>query len=126
MGKDVTPLADDLRLVLARVAEQIGQAVYPQGLPQGTTFSDLESLAGLIGDEIGRSMIEAQTRAQADAFVRDPAPAVCPTCGRAARSGPDEHRILITTQGVVDWEEPVVHCSSCRRDFFPSGPSFGA
>jgi hypothetical protein len=126
MGKDVPSVPDNLRLILSQVAEQIGREVYPNGLPRGTRFSELETLSGWIGDELGRAIIEAQARAQADDFSQDSAPAICPTCGQTARAGPTEHRDLITTQGAVAWDEPVAHCSSCRRAFFPSVPRLGA
>lgn len=126
MGKDVPSIPDNLRPILSQVAEQIGREVYPNGLPRGTRFSELETLSSLIGDELGRSIIESQTRAQADDLSQDSTPAVCPTCRQTARAGPTEHRDLTTTQGTVAWDEPAAYCSSCRRAFFPSVPRLGA
>lgn len=126
MGKDVVSIPDNLKPILSRFAQQIGREVYPDGLPQGTKFSQLEAFAGLIGDEIGRSIIESEARAQADILSGDPSGPVCPTCGQTARAGPTEHRNLTATQGTVAWEEPASHCSQCRRAFFPSVPSLGA
>jgi hypothetical protein len=126
MGKDVPSIPDNLRPILSQVAEQIGREIYPNGLPRGTRFSDLETLSGWIGDELGRSIIESQARAQADDLAGDSTPVVCPTCGQTARAGPTEHRDLTTTQGTVAWDEPAAYCPSCRRSFFPSVPSLGA
>jgi hypothetical protein len=126
MGKDVPSIPDNLRLILSHVAEQIGREVYPNGLPRGTRFSELETLSGLIGDELGRSIVESQTRAQADELSQDSTPVVCSTCGQTARAGPNEHRDLTTTQGTVAWDEPTAYCPSCRRSFFPSVSSLGA
>jgi hypothetical protein len=125
MGKDVPSIPDKLRPILSQFADQIGREVYPNGLPRGTRFSALEALSGLIGDELGRSIVESQTRAQADALSQDSTPVVC-SCGQTARAGPNEHRDLITTQGTVAWDEPAAYCPSCRRAFFPSVPSLGA
>lgn len=125
MGKDAASIPDDLRPLLSQFAEQIGRKVYPDGLPRGTKFSELETFAGLVGDEIGRSLIESQARAQAEGLSQDSAPPVCPTCGQTARAGPHEHRDLTTTQGPVAWDEPTSHCSACRRSFFPSVPGLG-
>jgi hypothetical protein len=126
MGKDVLSIPDQIRPILSQCADQIGREVYPHGLPPGTKFSELEILSGLIGDELGRSIIESQARAQADELSRDSAPAACAACGQTARAGPAEHRDLITTQGTVAWDEPAAYCPSCRRSFFPSIPSLGA
>lgn len=126
MGKDDPSIPDNLRPILSQFAEQIGRELYPNGLPRGTKFSKLETLSGLIGDELGRSIIQSQARAQADGLSRDSEPAICPTCGQTARAAPREHRDLTTTQGTVAWDEPAAHCSSCRRAFFPSVPRFGA
>lgn len=126
MGKDVPSIPDKLRPILSQFADQIGREIYPGGLPRGTKFSELETLSGLIGDELGRSIIESQARAQADELSQDLAPAACSTCGQTARAAPAEHRDLITTQGTVAWDEPAAYCPSCRRAFFPSVPSLGA
>jgi hypothetical protein len=126
MGKDVPSIPDNLRPMLSQFADQIGREIYPNGLPRGTKFSQLETLSALIGDELGRSIIESQTRAQADDLSQDSAPAVCSTCGQTARDAPVEHRDLTTTQGTVTWNEPAAYCPSCRRSFFPSVSSLGA
>jgi hypothetical protein len=126
MGKDVASIPDSLRPMLSQFADQIGREIYPHGLPRGTKFSQLETLSALIGDELGRSILESQTRAQADKLSQDSTSAVCPTCDHTARAGPVEHRDLTTTQGTVAWNEPAAYCPSCRRSFFPSISSLGA
>ena len=125
MGKEAASIPDHLRPLLSQFAEQVGRQVFPDGLPRGTKFSELETFAGFVGDEIGRSIIESQARAQADGLSQDSTPPICPTCGQTARAGPTEHRELITTQGKVAWDEPTSHCLTCRRSFFPSVPGIG-
>lgn len=124
MGKDAAALPDQVHPLLARIAGQLSAAIFPEGMPWGTRFDALESLAGALGDEIARQMIQANIRHQANA----PPAAVgaCPTCGHEARSAPDQPRELTTTRGGVAWVEPARHCPHCRRAFFPPEPSAGA
>jgi predicted nucleic acid-binding Zn ribbon protein len=122
MGKDATTVVDTMRIRLGQIARELGREVYPEGLPRDTRFSDLEELAGSLGDEIARQLIETQVRGQAEEW---PETETCPECGGHASRAPDEPRVLTTTCGEVGWKEHVGHCPRCRRAFFPSGPSIG-
>ena len=124
MGKDAVTIPDELRPLLERMASELSEQVFPGGMPWGTKFDYLETLAGALGDEIARQMIEGNVSQQA---TISPEPArVCPSCGRDGRAAPNEPRELSTTQGSVAWVEPGQYCPHCRRAFFPSEPSFGA
>jgi uncharacterized protein with PIN domain len=123
MGKDARSLRAELKSELGRIARQLGRAIYPDGLPQDTKFSELEEVAGVLGDEIARQIIESQVEAQADAFPEKVA--ICPECNQPARAAPDQPRVLATTRGKVQWNEHVANCPRCRRAFFPSEPSVG-
>jgi hypothetical protein len=118
MGKDVRAIPDEVRPLLARIAGQLSEEFFPGGMPWGTQFDHLEALAGALGDEIARQMIQANIRQQVTTLPE--AMGTCPTCGRQGRAAPDEPRELITTRGTVDWVEPTQHCPHCRRAFFPS------
>jgi hypothetical protein len=124
MGKDANALRDQFQTRLAPIARQLGREVYPDGLPPGTKFSELEAIAGALGDEIARQRIEVKVREQADDWPEAQG-GECPVCGGPARQAPDEPRVLTTTRGDVAWKERVSHCPRCRRAFFPSGPSVG-
>ena len=124
MGKDAVTIPDEVRPLLARMASQLSDQIFPGGMPWGTKFEHLETLAGALGDELARQMIEGNTSQQA---TISPEPArVCPSCGRQVRAAPDDPRELSTTQGTVTWVEPGRYCPHCRRTFFPSEPSSGA
>ncbi len=56
MGKDVAAIRDDLKPLLSQIACQLGREVFPDGMPWGTTFSELEQL----GDEIARAMYRGE------------------------------------------------------------------
>jgi hypothetical protein len=107
--------------LLARIASQLSNEVFPEGMPWGTKFDHLETLAGALGDEIARQIIEANICHQATAPPESVE--VCPSCGRQGRAATDEPRELITTRGPVAWVEQGQHCPHCRRAFFPSESS---
>jgi hypothetical protein len=121
MGKDAAAIRAQLRSRLDQIARELGREVYPDGLPRGTTFSELEEIAGALGDEMARLLIEAHVTEQAEHWPEDEL-GECPVCGGPARKAPDEPRELQTTRGSVAWKERVQNCPRCRRAFFPSEP----
>lgn len=124
MGKDAVIVREQLQARLHEMARELGREVYPDGLPRGTKFSELEAIAGALGDEIARRMIEENVQDQADDWPEEIL-GECPHCGGPARKRPDEPRELTTTRGDVTWKERVRNCPRCRRAFFPSEPITG-
>jgi predicted nucleic acid-binding Zn ribbon protein len=124
MGKDAAAIRHQLQSRLGEVARELGREVYPDGLPRGTKFSELEAIAGALGDEIARQLIEANVREQAEDWPQEEL-GECPVCGGPARKAPDQPRVLTTTRGDVAWTQRVGNCPSCRRAFFPSEPGAG-
>jgi uncharacterized protein with PIN domain len=121
MGKDAPSLPAELKSELGRIARQLGREIYPGGLPRDTKFSELECVAGVLGDEIARQIIETQVEEQAGGFEEELGE--CPECHGPARKAPDQPRVLVTTRGEVRWNERVANCPRCRRAFFPSESS---
>jgi hypothetical protein len=74
--------------------------IYPNGLPRGTKFSELEAIAGDLGEEIARQLIETNIRGQPEEWPDDEL-GECPSCGGPARKAPDQPFELITTRGDV-------------------------
>ena len=124
MGKDAATVRDELRVRLGQIARELGREVYPDGLSRDIKFSELETVAGALGDEIARQLIETQVRGQAEDWPEEEL-SKCPECGRPARKAPDQPRVLTTTRGDVGWNQRVANCTRCRRAFFPSEPSAG-
>ncbi len=124
MGKDAAAIREEFHDRLGQVARELAKELYPEGMPRGTKFSELEVIAGALGDEMARRLIEINVQEQADDWPEDQL-GECPTCGGAARKSPDEPRVLTSTRGEVAWKERVRNCSRCRRAFFPSGSSLG-
>jgi hypothetical protein len=124
MGKDAATIRSELRVRLGQIARELGREVYPDGLSRDTRFSELETVAGTLGDEIARQLIETQVRGQAEDWSEEEL-SECPECGGPASKAPDQPRVLTTTQGDVGWDQRVGYCTRCRRAFFPSEPSVG-
>jgi predicted nucleic acid-binding Zn ribbon protein len=119
MGKDAAVIRKEFHARLGRMARELAKDLYPDGLPRGTKFSELEAVAGALGDEMARQLIEINVREQADDWPEDEL-GECPVCGGAARKAPDEPRVLTTTRGDVAWKQRVANCPRCRRAFSPS------
>jgi hypothetical protein len=118
MGRDALSIRAELSPELQQVAGQLGRKVFPEGLPQGTKFSELEAIAAALGDEIARQLIESHVQGQDDDRPEeDPAP--CPECRGPTSEAPDRPRSLMTTRGRVTWTEHPRYCPRCRRAFFP-------
>jgi hypothetical protein len=124
MGKDAASLRNEFRIRLGQFARELGRELYPDGLPRDTKFSELEAVAGTLGDEIARQLIETQVRGQAEDWS-DEQLRQCPECGGPASKAPDQPRVLTTTQGDVAWNQRVGYCTRCRRAFSPSESSVG-
>ena len=124
MGKNAEEIRNEFQTRLEQVARELSRELYPAGLPRGTKFSELEDIAGALGDEVARQLIELNVREQADDWPEQEL-GECPVCGGAARKAPDEPRVLKTTRGSVARKQRVANCPRCRRAFFPSGSSPG-
>ena len=118
-GKDTPAIGAEFRCLTSQIARELPRELHPDGLPRGTKFSELEAVAGTLGDEMARQPIEINVQGRADARP-EPEPGEWPVCGRAARRAPDEPRALATTRGDGAWKRRFGKCPRCRRAFFPS------
>jgi predicted nucleic acid-binding Zn ribbon protein len=124
MGKDAAEIRKEFHSRLGVVARELTRELYPDGLPRGTKFSELEAVAGALGDEMARQLIEINVQEQADGWSEEEL-GECPVCGGAARKAPDQPRVLMTTRGDVAWKQRVGNCPRCRRAFSPSESRLG-
>lgn len=123
--KDIARQTAEFQDQVARYARELSAEMFPEGLPEGMTFTDLERAAVELGNEVSRSVIEARAGARARSDDDRP-PANCPECGGPLQEGPRRQRGLTTTRGGVTWTERTQRCPRCRRAFSPSRPSDGA
>jgi hypothetical protein len=124
MGRDAASIRTELKPDLEQIAQELRRKVFPEGLPRDTKFSELESIAGALGDEMARQLIEMSVQEQAEDWPEEEL-GECPLCGGPARKAPDQPRVLLTTRGDVRWKQRVANCPRCRRAFFPSEPGIG-
>ncbi len=96
------------------------QAFGPEGPALDVDLAAMEDVACAAAQGLTEGTVEHLLEQQAE---RLPAPHPCPGCGRAC---PVQHesRALHLRGATVEHREPVCHCPSCRRDFFP--PAAGA
>jgi hypothetical protein len=105
-------------------AQEAADEVFgPAGMPWGTLFDDLETVAVAGGDLFSQSFM-AQAAAQQAAAVPSERE-VCPHCGEPLSGDDTDPRVLQTTRGDVTWPEPQRTCTACGRSFFPSVSEFG-
>src|SRR3954451_18875946 len=110
MGKDAATVRNELRVRLGQIARELGREVYPDGLSRDTRFSELETVAATLGDEIARQLIETQVREQAEDWSEEPL-GPCPECGGPVSKAPDQPRVLTTTRREVGWDQRVGYCT---------------
>ncbi len=87
MGKDAAEIRMEFHSRLGQMARELTNELYPDGLPRGTKFSDLETVAGALGDEIARQLIEINVQEQADDWPEDEL-GECLICGGGGPQGP--------------------------------------
>ena len=62
MGKDAAEIRTEFHTRLGQIARELAKGLYPDGLPRDTKFSEREAVAGSLGDEMARQLIEINVR----------------------------------------------------------------
>jgi hypothetical protein len=107
--KEIEEVARNWGKLLAREA-------FPDGVDLGVTLADIEDVAARATRALVAGTVEQATQDQATALGDQ---ADCPTCGRSCQLE-RRPRPVTVRGGTASLDEPVGHCSTCRRDFFPS------
>ena len=122
--RDLPPeLLQEIRDLAAGWGKIVARRAFgDQGPGLEVDFDTMEQIAraaaaGLTEGTLGTSL-EQQARALPDDYP-------CPDCGAPClvRRQP---RALVTPGATVAHSEPVCHCPTCRRDFFPPAPPAAA
>lgn len=113
-------LSEEKRRQIEEMAVEWGKMVAREAFPNGpglnVTLADMEEIACLASRRIIQGTLETMTDEQAKEFA-DTAP--CPLCGMDCPLQ-RRPRPVVVRGGNATLDEPVGHCPSCRRDFFPS------
>ena len=89
---------------------------FPGGVGLDVDLWAMEEVAVAASKALVSGAIETMTAAQTEVLESE---ADCPQCGRSCRLD-HRSRPIQVRGGAAELNEPVAHCSTCRRDFFPS------
>jgi hypothetical protein len=94
----------------------LAEQAFPNGVGLEVDLFTMEEIAVTAAKALVGGAVERMTTVQARSL--EPTQP-CPQCGQPR---PLEHRprAVQVRGGTADLDEPVAHCSTCRRDFFPS------
>jgi hypothetical protein len=113
--KEIEEIAESWGKLLAREA-------FPGGPALDVSLAEMEEVASRACKAMVRGTVETTTGEQAKLL---PEELPCPTCETmcAVKRKP---RPITVRGGQATLDEPVAHCPTCRRDFFPSAASVEA
>ena len=94
----------------------LAREAFPDGVGLDVTLADMEDIVAAATRALVEGSVETMTDDQAQAFGAE---APCPTCGKLCQLQ-RKPRPITVRGGTASLEEVVGHCSTCRRDFFPS------
>jgi hypothetical protein len=80
-------------------------------------FNTLEQLAQSVAAALTQGTLESLLALQNQKF---PEQIACPECGSICETRFQPRQILVGGGLTFTYQEPVGHCTRCRRDFFPS------
>ena len=113
-------LADEKLKEIEETALGWGKLLAVEAFPDGpgldVSLSDMEEIAARASKAIVRGAIGAMAEEQAQTLDSQQP---CPTCGKLCDIQ-RKRRTVAVRGGSAEFDEPVAHCSTCRRDFFPS------
>jgi len=111
------------RREIEELAEGWGKLVASQAFPDGVGLDvdlfAMEEFAFTAATALVRGTIETMSKGQNEAIGAEHP---CPGCGKLCRLD-HRPRSVQVRGGTASLNEPVGHCSTCRRDFFPSASS---
>lgn len=94
----------------------LAEQAFPSGVGLDVDLWEMEEVAVSAARALVGGAIETMTAAQAEALAGE---ANCPECGRSCELD-HRPRTIQVRGGSAALDEPSAHCSTCRRDFFPS------
>ncbi len=94
----------------------LAREAFPEGVGLDVDLFSMEEIAVAAAKSLVRGAVETMTSDQAEGLGEEHP---CPGCGKPCRLS-RRSRVVQVRGGTADLDEPVAHCSTCRRDFFPS------
>jgi hypothetical protein len=115
-SKSETTKRKEIEELARRWGELLAREVYPKGPGLDVSLADMEEMVACATRAIVEGAIGQMTADQAQSLDEQQA---CPTCGKECAIQ-RKRRAVAVRGGSAELDEPVAHCSRCRRDFFPS------
>jgi hypothetical protein len=116
-------LAEEKRKEIEQLATGWGRLLAQEAFPEGpgldVSLADMEEIAAVATQAIVRGAIGTMAEEQARSLDEQHP---CPACGKLCEID-RQPRTVAVRGGSVKLHEPVAHCSTCRRAFFPSTQS---
>lgn len=107
---------DEIEEIARGWGKLLATQVFPGGVGLDVDLWMMEETTARAAKALVSGAIETMTAAQAEALEGE---AACPACGQSCRLD-HRSRPIQVRGGTAKFNEPVAHCSTCRRDFFPS------
>jgi hypothetical protein len=130
----VRKFKDEQDMVSAKIAERrikeiedlakgwgklVAREAYPNGPELDVSLADMEDIAAAASRALVAGVVETLAGDQSEKLGKEHP---CPTCGKHCELE-QKPRPITVRGGTATLDEPVAHCSACRRDFFPSASS---
>lgn len=116
-------LAEEKRKEIEQIAAGWGELLAHEAFPEGpgldVSLADMEEIAALATQAFVRGAIGTMAEEQAQSLDQQQP---CPACGKLCEVS-RQPRTVAVRGGSAELHEPVAHCSTCRRAFFPSTQS---
>lgn len=106
----------EIQEIAAGWGKIIAQEAFPNGPGMDVSLADMEELAMAASRALVKGTVEAMTGSQGEQFGQE---SPCPACGKMC-SLETVPRPMVVRGGDATLNEPVGHCPTCRRDFFPA------
>jgi len=106
----------EIEEIAAGWGKLLAREYFPGGPGLDVSLADMEDIVARATKAIVSGAVETMTADQADQLGVQ---AACPGCGRMCELQ-RKPRTVAVRGGSADLAEPVGHCPTCRRDFFPS------
>jgi hypothetical protein len=106
----------EIREIAAGWGKIIAREAFPDGPGLDVTLADMEEFAVAASRALVKGAVETMTDSQGEQFGEE---APCPICGKMC-SLKTVPRPVVVRGGDAMLHEPMGHCPTCRRDFFPS------
>ena len=106
----------EIEEIAAGWGKLLARESFPEGPGLDVSLADMEDIVARATRAIVHGAVETMAADQAGRLGNQ---AVCPGCGKMCELK-RKSRPMAVRGGCADLDEPVAHCPTCRRDFFPS------